>query len=216
MKLLILGAGPGVSRSIASLFGKKGVSATLVSRNEEKLKVECRELAAAGTSADFIVADPGNESSLEKVLTDMIERNDIPDLIVYNAFSRIRKGIMEETWANLRSQLDVNVGGAFNLLKTMLPALERQGKGKLFFTGGGYALYPGPDSIGVSIGKAALRNLVLAAAKKVEGSNVHVATVTICGIIDGKDPKYAADKIAEKYWELFTQPQGKFESEIVY
>src|SRR5882672_6831549 len=126
MKIMIIGAGPGVSRSIAGLFGKNGFSAILVSRNEEKLKVECRELESAGLSADFVVANPGDESSLEKVLTAMIEKNNIPDLIVYNAFTPVKKGIIEETWASLKSQLDVNVGGAFNLLKILLPTLERQ------------------------------------------------------------------------------------------
>lgn len=40
MNILILGAGPGLSRAIAELFGKKNFHVTLVSRNEEKLRKE--------------------------------------------------------------------------------------------------------------------------------------------------------------------------------
>lgn len=216
MRIMILGAGPGISRSVAHLFGKKGFSVTLVSRNEEKLVEELHKLTLSGISADFITADIANENSLKKLLTHTIEGNHIPEVIVYNAYLPSQKGIMEETWDNIKSQLDVSVGGAFNLIKTMLPVFENLGKGKMFFTGGGFALYPGADRIGVSLGKAALRNLVLATAKKVKEKNIHIATVTVCGVINGDDPKYAADNIAEKYWELFSQQESGFEPEIIY
>lgn len=216
MKGMIIGAGQGLSRAIALLFGEKGFSITLVSRNEEKLAKEARRLTNMGIKVDYAVADAGNEDSLQNVLNSMIVDGIVPDFIVYNAYVPSRTSLLDETWDSLRAQLDVNVGGTFNLLKTMIPVFEKSGKGKIFVTGGGYALHPGADSIGVSIGKAAQRNLTIAAAQKVADLNIHIATVTICGVIDGKDPKYASNKIAEKYWELYNQASGKFESEIVY
>jgi len=64
--------------------------------------------------------------------------------------------------------------------------------------------------------KPALRNLVQAAAKRVEGTNIHVATLTVLGFIGGPDPEYAPDKIAEQYWGLFNQQQEDFAVEVVY
>jgi short-subunit dehydrogenase len=215
MNILIFGAGPGLSRSVAHLFGQKGFTVSLVARNEYKLKQEIKELEAANIKADYKVADVGDEKSLTTILDNLKSSESLPDLIVYNAFS-ISKGIEDETWDSLRKQLDVNVGGAFNVLKTVLPAMQERNKGKLFFTGGGFAVDPHPDYVGVGLGKAALRNLVQAAAKIVEGTNVHIATLTIYGFIGGPDAKYAADKIAEQYWGLFNQQHGEFEIEVAY
>jgi short-subunit dehydrogenase len=215
MNILIIGAGPGLSRSVANLFGQNGFTVTLVSRNEDKLNHEVKELEAKNIKADYIIADAADEKSLTTILHNLQSTGQLPDVIIYNAFS-FSKGIEDETWDSLRKQLDVNVGGAFNVLKTALPAMQESGKGKLFFTGGGFGIEPHPDYIGIGIGKAALRNLVQAAARKVEGTNVHVATVTVCGFIGGSDPKYAPDKIAEQYWGLYNQQQGEFEIEVVY
>jgi short-subunit dehydrogenase len=216
MNILILGAGPGLSHSVATLFGAKGFTVTLVSRNEEKLQQEVKELKPLNIEADYTVADVGDEKSLATVLDNFKSADNLPDVILYNAFSFAQGGIEEETWASLKNQLDVNAGGAFNVLKALLPSMEKAGKGKLFFTGGGLGINPSPYYLGVSMGKAALRNLVQAAAKKVEGTNIHIATVTVQGFIGGDDPKYAPDKIAEEYWKLFNQQQGEFEVEVVY
>lgn len=216
MKILIIGAGPGLSRSIATLFGQQGFEATLVSRNEAKLKEEILALKAAGIKADYVIADAGDEDSLATFLKNMIETNNVPDMILYNASAPVQKGIEEESWENLKKQFDVNVGGAFNLIKGLLPALKQQGKGKLFFTGGGFGIDPNPDLVGLSMGKAALRNLVQATAKKLEGTNIHAATVTIYGFIGGPDPKYAPDTIAELFWKLYQQPKEDFEVEVIY
>jgi short-subunit dehydrogenase len=215
MNILILGAGPGLSHSIATLFGAKGFAVTLVSRNEEKLQQEVKELEALNIEADYTVADVGDEKSLATVLDNFKSAENLPAMILYNAFS-FSKSIEEESWESLRKQLDVNVGGAFNTIKAILPVMQKAGKGKLFFTGGGFAIDPHPDYVGIGLGKAALRNLVQAAARKVEGTNVHIATLTVYGFIGGPDAKYAADKIAEQYWELFNQQQGEFEMEVAY
>jgi short-subunit dehydrogenase len=172
-------------------------------------------LGAANIKADYKVADVGDEKSLTTILDNLKSCECLPDVILYNAFS-LSKGIEDETWDSLKKQLDVNVGGAFNLIKAIVPNMQKAGKGKLFFTGGGFAVDPHPDYVGVGLGKAALRNLVQAAAKKVEGTNIQVVTLTVLGFIGGPDPKYAADKIAVQYWRLFNQQQGDFEVEVVY
>lgn len=215
MKILIFGAGPGLSKSVAHLFGQKGFTVSLIARNEDKLKHDIKELEAADIKADYKVADVGDEKSWSAVLDNLTSSENLPDVIVYNAFS-FSKGIEDETWDSIKKQFDVNVGGAFNLLKAVLPVVQKRGKGKLFFTGGVLGVNPHPDYVGLSMGKAAMRNLVQAAAKKVEGTNIHIATLTVCGFISGADAKYAPDLIAGEYWKLYNQKRGDFEVEVVY
>lgn len=73
-----------------------------------------------------------------------------------------------------------------------------------------------PQFLGVSIGKAALRNLVLAAAESVNGTAMHIATLTVFGMIGGDEPRYAPDNIAEEYWKLYLQKPDEYITEIQY
>ena len=216
MNILIIGAGPGLSRSVSNLFGQKGFNVSLVARNEQKLQQEIKELEAKNIKANYKVLDACDENSFTAFLENLKSSESFPDVILYNAFAYTQNGIENETWDSLKNQLDVNVGAAFSVLKTTLPIMMKNNYGKLFFTGGGFGIDPSPDLIGLSMGKAALRNLVHAAAKNVAGSNVHVATLTVCGFIGGSDSKYAPDEIAKRYWELFEQTQENFEVEIQY
>src|SRR3954466_3217537 len=104
MNILIFGAGPGLSRSVAHLFGQKGFSVSLVARNEHKLKQEIKELEAANIKADYKVADVGDEKSMETILDNLKSFGNLPDVILYNAFS-LSKGIENETWDSLTALL---------------------------------------------------------------------------------------------------------------
>ena len=43
-------------------------------------------------------------------------------------------------------------------------------------------------------------------------SPVKVGTVTICGTVNGDDPKYSSDRIAEEYWNLHIAENGEYET----
>lgn len=216
MQITIIGAGSGISHAVAKLFGSKGYKVALIARNEEKLKSEVTELQSAGIEAMYVIGDAGSEASLDEALNKIREAFGHADAILYNAYAPSYKTLEHETWESIQGQLAVNVGGAFNLLKKVLPFCKEQNKGKLFFTGGGLALYPQPNLVGLSMGKAALRNLILGTVEGLKGTGVHVATVTVCGFVNEKDPKYSPAAIAEQYWGLFNQQPGEFVTEVVY
>ncbi|MCD8071371.1 MAG: SDR family NAD(P)-dependent oxidoreductase [Akkermansiaceae bacterium] len=216
MNILIIGSGAGLSRSTAHLFGEKGFSVSLVARNEEKLRKETALLQTKGITADYSIADISSGQTLKNVLSRFKQDNCLPEVVLFNAFANAAGGLAEETWDNLKKELDVNVGAAFNLLKELLPSYLQKKKGNLFFTGGGFGITPSPEYLGIGLGKAALRNLVQATAAQVKGTGIHVATVTVMGFIGGENPKYAPDKIAEVYWNLYNQQAGEFDVEIVY
>lgn len=216
MNILILGAGPGLSRSVAEKFGKNGFEVILVSRNEEKLITELAELQSQKIPACYFKGDVSQKDFLADIITKVIHQSGLPDIILYNAFVNKSGGFEDETWESLCQEQDINVGGAFNLLKYVMPLYRKEGKGNLFFTGGCLGISPSPEYLGIGLGKAALRNLVQAASEVMKDTDVHVATVTVTGIIGGDDPKFAPSLIAEKYWELYQQDKPKFQTEIIY
>ena len=216
MQVTIIGAGTGISKAVAHLFGSKGYKVALIARNEEKLKSEVEALKKEGIEAIYAVGDVAIESSLYQALDEIQSAYGHAEMILYNPSSQVYKRLEEENWESIQDQLNISVGGAFHLLKRVLPYYKKENKGKLFFTGGGLSMYPQPNLTGLSMGKAALRNLIQGTAASVAGTNIHIAILTVCGFVNDNDPKYNAKAVAEQYWHLFNQKQGAFETEVIY
>ena len=214
--ITIIGAGPGISHAVAQKFGKEGFRIALIARTEEKLKKQVSDLNSEGIEAQYAVADVANEDSLKSALFQIRETAGHANMILYNAAGVSVRDILEQDWETIKSAVDVSVGGYFNLMKTVLPFCISNNSGKLFVTGGGFALQGDPQWTSLSVGKAALRNLVQAFQKRVEGANIHIAHLMVCGFVNPADEKYSPNAIADQYWKLFNQKPGEFENEIIY
>lgn len=215
-QITIIGAGPGISNAVARKFGNEGYAVGLIARNESKLNEQVKALDAEGIKAVYATADVADEMSLLAALSVIREKLGHADMILYNAAAVSVKDVLEQDWETMQQNLDVSVGGFFHLMKLVLPYCISKNTGKLFVTGGGFALQGDPQWTTLSVGKAALRNLVQAYQKKVEGSNIHIAQLTVCGFVNPSDKKYSPEKIAEQYWKLFIQEPGSFEPEVIY
>src|ERR1700733_11815579 len=82
---LIVGAGEGLSASLARLFAREKINVALAARKVEKLGALCRETGAHAYAC--------NATSPEEVerLFGLVEREIAsPDLVVYNASGRAR------------------------------------------------------------------------------------------------------------------------------
>lgn len=214
--ITIIGAGSGISLAVAKKFGSNGFRINLISRTESKLKELVSDLSLDQIEADYAVADASNEASIKDALKNLSLKFGHSEMILFNASALDVKDFLKQDWSKIKSTFDVNVGGAFHLLKTVLPFCIYNDKGKIFFTGGGLAFQGSKDWTTLSVGKAGLRNLVQAAQEKVKGSGVHIAQLTVCGYVDPNDGKYSPSAIAEQYWKLFTQKKGEYELEIMY
>jgi short-subunit dehydrogenase len=217
MKLItIIGAGKGISHAVAQKFGKEGFDVALIARSEEKLKQITAELNAQNIEAVYAVADASDADDLQKALFQIRDLKGHAEVILYNAAALSIKDILAQDWQTVKDCIDVSVGGFFHLMKIVLPFALKNNKGKIFVTGGGLAFEGNPEWTSLSVSKAALRNLVQAYQKKVLGTGVHIAQLTVCGYVNPQDEKYSPEKIAEQYWKLYGQQEGAFENEIIY
>ncbi|OWY20454.1 KR domain-containing protein [Sphingobacteriales bacterium UPWRP_1] len=217
MKLvIIIGAGPGISNGVAQKFGAEGYEIGLIARNEAKLQQQAEQLARQGIHARYATGNVADANSLKNALLTINPHFEQAGLILFNASAVSVKDLLEQDWQTIKQNFDVSVGGAFHLIQLVLPGMLQQNRGKLFFTGGGFAFSGDPQWTSLSIGKAGMRNLVQAAQKKVANTNIHIAQLTVCGYVQPTDPKYNPAAIANEYWKLFNQQPGQFEEEIVY
>ena len=214
--ITILGAGPGISQAVAEKFGHENFKVALIARTEQKLQHQVMELAKKGIEASYEVADVGNEADLKKALLQIKDNEGHAAVILYNAAAVSVMDILDQSWETIANEMNTTVGGYFNLMKTVLPFCLKENKGKLFVTNGGFALAGDDQWTSLSVGKAALRNVVQAFQKKAIGTNVHIAQLTITGFINEKDVVYNPKAIAEQYWKLYHQEVENYETEIIY
>lgn len=212
----IIGVGPGISYAVAEKFGQEGFRIALIGRNGEKLKTYVEKLREKGVEAMYAVGDVSSATSLLGAMEKIREKAGNSDMILYNPSSVDVQDVLEQDWEIMERTFQVNVGGAFHLLKAELPRCLKENKGKLFFTGGGFALSGDPQWTTLSVGKAALRNMLQAFVKRVAGTHVHIAHLIVCGYVHDGDEKYNAATIADIYWKLYQQQPGAYETELIY
>ncbi|GAA3209696.1 SDR family NAD(P)-dependent oxidoreductase [Nonomuraea helvata] len=202
--VVIIGAGPGIGRSVARRFAREGLPVALVSRTGTGLDLD---------GALTYQADVADEDGLRAALDAVSAELGTPDVVVYNA-AIIRPDTPGEV--SVRAQLDawaVNVVGAMVAAAHVAPAMARRGSGSFLVTGG----MPEPKAAyaSLSLGKAGVRTLVKLLDQEYGPSGVHVASVTVAGpVAPGTD--FDPDDIAEHYWRLHTQPRDRWEQEVLH
>ena len=97
--LVIVGTGPGIGLSTATLFASKGFNVALLSRNPDRLEEDVKKVGAAGKGRVKVVSFPVDVSdhvALKKTLGEVEQHMGKPEVVVFNA-ARIAKTIIGET-----------------------------------------------------------------------------------------------------------------------
>ncbi len=212
---LIVGAGPGIGRAVASAFALEGYDIALLARRHDRLAQMCGELAKkSGRKVRAYEADASSESALQQGIAAAREELGDPDVLVYNVASHEPGRPLAVPLDHLVANFRTNVVGALVAARAVAPAMIARGRGSILFTGGGFAYEPAADYASLSMDKAALRSLTYTLAQQLGAHGVHVATVTVHGFVQ-TGTQYDPNRIARAYVQLHQQPKGHFETEIV-
>lgn len=211
---VVIGAGPGVGIHVARRFGQEGFALALLARDAGRVDALAQGLVDEGMTARAFAADAAKPESLRNALEQAQAELGAPAVVVYNAAVG-KPGLPSNIPVQrLIEEFTVNVAGALVAAKHAIPSMKDAGKGTLLFTGGGLALEPWPEMASLAVGKAGIRNLAFSLAKELAPAGIHVATVTINGLVKpGTD--FDPAKIADVYWELHQQGSGQWERERV-
>jgi NAD(P)-dependent dehydrogenase (short-subunit alcohol dehydrogenase family) len=215
---LIVGAGPGISASLARLFARHGLQVGLVGRNIQKL-----EPLAAATGALTFAADAADPSAIAEVFDQVDARLGSPDVVVYNASARAHGPLADIDPAAAHRALDVTAFGAFLVVQQAARRMIPQGHGAILLTGASASVKGFPLSSVFAMGKFALRGLAQSAARELGPMGIHVAHVIIDGAVrsasrldsvERPDSTLSPDAIAESYWSVLRQPRDAWSLEV--
>ena len=148
---IISGGGTGIGAATARLFASEGAKVVVTGRRPEPLEAVAVEIdgrAVAGDTADA-------EHVAEAVSTALREFGGL-DVVVANAgvgFGGAAGEVDDERWGRT---LDVNVTGAFRLVRAALPSLLERGRGSIVLVSSVSALVSGTDGAAYQTSKAAM------------------------------------------------------------
>jgi NAD(P)-dependent dehydrogenase (short-subunit alcohol dehydrogenase family) len=184
---LITGAGSGIGRAIALLFGAEGASVLVAELNEETGRAVAREIEDAGGRASFLPTDTSREDDIKAAIAASVDAWGRLDVLVNNA------GIVGAayTWDQV---IAVNLSGVLYGCLHGLETMRGQGGGVIVNMASmaglvGFTVPGLPGAFGSGSGNAyiAAKHGVLGLTKQfaLEGAPNNVRVNTICpGWID--------------------------------
>ena len=211
----IVGIGPGLGMAIARKFGLEGYQIAMIARRSDALEQYADILDKQGIKAYGFDASASNTASLVNAFEKIQQTLGQSEVLIYNAAALKQGYPMNISAEDLVQDFRVNVAGVLTSVHQVVPQMKEQKQGTILLTGGGFGLDPYPEFTSLSIGKAAIRNLCFSLAKKLETYGIHVATVTICGVIK-PNTQFDPDQISQVYWKLHQQQKETWEREYMY
>ena len=215
---LIVGAGSGLSASLARSFAKAGLSVALAARSPQKLA----EFAAA-TGAKTYNCDVVRRDEVEAMFAALDAENNAPDVVVYNPSYRVRGPLIELDPAEVEKTIAISAFGGFLVAQAAVKRMSPRGHGALLFTGASASVKGYAQSAAFAMGKFALRGLAQSLARELSPQGIHVAHFVIDGGIrsarrpepaDRPDSLLDPDAIAQSYLQVLQQPRSAWSHEV--
>ena len=217
---LIVGAGAGLSASLARRLRREGHRVALAARSLEKLRPLEEEL---GLGARAFRCDAANAQEVTALFEQVDSELDEPELVVYNASGRVRGALVELDPREVERALAVTAFGGFLVSQAAARRMVARGRGVILLTGASASVKGYAQSAPFAMGKFALRGLAQSMARELSPLGIHVVHVVIDGAIrrpgqvaDPARPDTALepDSIAETYVQLARQPRNAWSWEI--
>jgi NAD(P)-dependent dehydrogenase (short-subunit alcohol dehydrogenase family) len=215
---LIVGAGSGLSASLARLFAKQGIRLALAARSTADLAGLAKE-----TGAQLFACDASDRTSVERLFAEVDSALGALDVVIYNASARARGAFVELDPAQVEKSLAVTAFGGFLVAQQAARRMLPKGHGAILFTGASASVKGYSQSAPFAMGKFALRGLAQSMARELTPLGIHVAHVVIDGGIrsaqradpaNRPDSMLDPDAIAANYLHLIRQPRSAWTWEI--
>ncbi|HXF87699.1 MAG TPA: SDR family NAD(P)-dependent oxidoreductase [Xanthobacteraceae bacterium] len=215
---LIVGAGSGLSASLARVLAKEGIKVALAARGVDDLAPLAKEI-----DARTHVCDASKRADVEKLFATLDAGFGAPEIVIYNASYRTRGPLIGFDPAEVERSLAVSAFGGFLVAQQAARRMLPKRHGCILFTGASASVKGYAESAPFAMGKFALRGLAQSMARELHPQGIHVAHVVIDGGIksarrpeppDAPASLLDPDAIAASYLHLIHQPHSAWAWEI--
>ena len=215
---LIVGAGAGLSASLARALNGEGLKVALAARTVGDLEPLAKETGAATFACDASKPD-----EVGKLFAELDGGFGAPEIVIYNASFRTRGPFVELDAGEVEKALAVTAYGAFLVAQQAVRRMLPKAHGAILFTGASAGMKGFAQSAPFAMGKFALRGLAQSLARELSPQGIHVAHIVIDGGIKSARRPEPADKpaslldpdaIAATYLNVIHQPRSAWAAEV--
>lgn len=128
---VITGAASGIGRTAALRLADEGAELFLMDIAANGLKQTAEEIRAKGRICDIFTGDVSQEAIVTEAVKQAITKFGRIDILVNVAGIQITKSVLDTTYADYQKMMDINIGGTFLMIHTVLPHMKQQGKGAI-------------------------------------------------------------------------------------
>ena len=191
---LIVGAGSGLSASLARLFAHEGMAVALAARNPDKLSALATEIGAIA-----LACDASDAAQVERLFSSLDAQLGRPSVVVYNPSRRVRGPIEALEPAEVQRAWMVGCFGGFLVAQQAVRRMTNVGRGTILFTGATASVKGFAQSAGFAMAKFALRGLAQSLARELAPKGIHVAHIVIDGGIASSYAKSAEERASDRF-----------------
>ena len=211
--VLIVGAGAGLSASLARLCFSKGMKVILAARDISKLENLKKEV-----KGETYKCDSSNIDSVKNLFKETDKKIGTPNLVIYNPSARLKGSIIELDPQETQEAINVTCFGAFLVAQEASKRMLKRKSGSIFFTGATAGIKGFAKSSVFAMGKFGLRGLAQSLARELHPQNIHIGHFVIDGAI-GKEPfgdyeTINPDSIAKTYLDFYNQDKSAWSWEV--
>jgi NADP-dependent 3-hydroxy acid dehydrogenase YdfG len=211
--IVVVGAGPGVSGSVARRYAREGYDVGLLGIDAEQLAALAVELEALGGNGQIAVVDITDVEATAEAITTMGDNFGSIEVVHFNPSAFREKDPLELTVEELLDDVALGVGALLTSVQAARPFMSTGGR--ITVTGSMAADQPWNKAASLGVQKAGVRNLVRSIDATLEDDGIRAVSVTVRGTL-AKEGPFTPDHVADVLWDAAHQVEADWQTEVPY
>lgn len=214
---IVTGAGSGIGRAIAEMYGNEGAKVVCAGHHIESCQETAEQITSAGGSAIAVACDVSQATDNEAMVKATVEKYGQVDILVNNAGVVDMVSLEEMTEAQWDQVISVDLKGTFLGMKYAIPEMEKVGKGKVINITSIAGLVGFSSIAAYCAAKGGVITLTKEAAVEYAPKKINVNAIAP-GVIKTKmtDPLLADEKSAAAFQAAIPYPRLGEVNDIAY
>lgn len=196
-RIVITGAAQGIGLAMAEAFLAEGAALFLIDRDGDLLAQEAARLGAEARRIGIMAADITDADAMELAVATADKEIGQPNTLVNNAGVNVFSEPLKMSDADWQRCFDINLKGAWNCSRAVLPGMIGQGGGVILNIASTHAFTIIPHTFPYPVAKHALLGMTKALGLEYAGQGVRVNALA---------PGYVRTQKVIDYWNSFPDP----------